>query len=264
MKKQIAVSAAILFATGAISVHAADSKECKIHLEDIFDCVKENCIYEKTEKLWDILESLGITIPDFNIPDFILPDFKPEDKPEEDLPETDKPDSEAPDTDVPETEGPESDLPESDTPVIPEEKPEDTPGTDNSPDNNGNISANAYVNEVLKLVNEYRASNGLSPVSLDNAISSAADIRAKEIVRSFSHTRPDGRSCFTVLSENGISYNGAGENIAYGQDTPKEVMTAWMNSQGHRANILNSSFTKLGVGIYSSGGTVYWVQLFTY
>ena len=249
MKKQIAVSAAILFVTGAISVNAADSKECKIHLEDIFDRVKENCIYEKTENLRDILEALGITIPDFDIPDFILPDLKPEDKPEEDLPETDKP---------------ESDLPETNTPVIPEEKPENTPDTDNTPGNNGDISENAYVNEVLKLVNEYRASNGLSPVSLDNAISSAANIRAKEIVRSFSHTRPDGRSCFTALSDSGISYNGAGENIAYGQDTPKEVMTAWMNSQGHRANILNGSFTKLGVGIYSSGGTIYWVQLFTY
>lgn len=254
MKKQIAVSAAILFVTGAISVNAQDSKECKIHFNDIFDCVKENCIYEKTEKLWDIFEALGITIPDLDIPDCILPDIKPEDKPEEELPETDKPDSEAPDTN----------KPEADKPVIPEEKPEDTPDTDNSPDNNGNISENAYVNEVLKLVNKYRASNGLSPVSLDNAISSAADIRAKEIVRSFSHTRPDGRSCFSVLSDNGISYNGAGENIAYGQDTPEEVMTAWMNSDGHRANILNGSFTKLGVGIYSSGGTIYWVQLFTY
>ena len=254
MKKQIAVSAAILFVTGAISVNAADEKECKIHFNDIYECVKENCIYEKTEKLWDIFEALGITIPDFGIPDCILPDIKPEDKPEEELPETDKPDSEAPDTN----------KPEADTPVIPEEKPEDAPETDNSPDNNGNISENAYVNEVLKLVNKYRASNGLSPVSLDNAISSAADIRAKEIVRSFSNTRPDGRSCVSVLSDSGISYNGAGENIAYGQDTPEEVMTAWMNSDGHRANILNGSFTKLGVGIYSSGGTIYWVQLFTY
>ena len=57
MKKQIAVSAAILFVTGAISVNAQDSKECKIHFDDIFDCVKENCIYEKTEKLWDIFEA---------------------------------------------------------------------------------------------------------------------------------------------------------------------------------------------------------------
>ena len=80
----------------------------------------------------------------------------------------------------------------------------------------------------------------------------------------FSHTRPDGRSCFTALTDLGISYGGAGENIAYGQSSPEEVMTAWMNSSGHRANILNSSFTKLGVGVYKSGNTIYWVQLFTY
>lgn len=254
MKKQIAVSAAILFVTGAISVNAQSSKECKIHFDDIVTCVKENCIYEKANKLCDFLEALGILVPDFDLPDFILPDINPEDKPEENLPETDTPDSEAPETD----------LPGSDTPVIPEEKPEDAPETDNPPESDGNTSESAYVNEVLKLVNKYRASNGLPPVSLDNAICSAAEIRAKEIVRSFSHTRPDGRSCFSVLSDNGISYNGAGENIAYGQDTPDKVMTAWMNSDGHRANILNGSFTKLGVGIYSSGGTIYWAQLFTY
>ncbi len=123
---------------------------------------------------------------------------------------------------------------------------------------------NDYVNEVLRLVNKYRNESGLASVKLDEKLCEAAQIRAKETKTSFSHTRPSGKSCFSVLSDLGISYMGAGENIAYGQNSPDEVMNAWMNSEGHRANILNSSFTKLGVGVYTSSGVIYWAQMFTY
>ena len=92
----------------------------------------------------------------------------------------------------------------------------------------------------------------------------AANVRAQEIVNSFSHTRPDGSSFSTVLSQNGVSYRGSGENIAYGQRTAAEVMDGWMNSSGHRANILNGNYTNIGVGFYESNGVKYWVQLFTY
>ena len=260
MKKLMAVSVATLIAIGAINVNAADAKKDKINFTDIIECVKEKGICEHLfegdgcndalKKLFDFLG--GISTPDFNLPDIDLPDV-----PEEDTEES----PDIPEEDIPETDIPETDIPEEkpDIPVVkPEEKPEDVPESD------GNISQNSYVNEILSLVNKERAANGLSAVSLDTAICSAADIRAKEIKSSFSHTRPDGRSCFTVLSDNGISYSGAGENIAYGQRSASEVMTAWMNSSGHRANILNGSFTKLGVGVYSSGGTLYFVQLFTY
>ena len=254
MKKKFAVSAAILFAIGAISVNAADAKQSKIDFKDICESVKETGIDEDNCKIFDILEALrgctDIKLPDFNLPEINLPDFiLPESKPETDKPEADKP--------------------EADTPIIPEEKPEEKPEEtpDEKPEtdnDDGYTSESLYVNEILALVNKYRASNGLKAVSLDNALSTAADVRAKEIKTAFSHTRPDGRSCFTVLSDRGISYNGAGENIAYGQRSAEEVMNAWMNSEGHRANILNGSFTQLGVGVYSSGGTLYFVQLFTY
>ncbi len=89
--------------------------------------------------------------------------------------------------------------------------------------------------------------------------------RAKELEALFSHTRPDGSSCFTVLGEYGISYSGAGENIAAGQRSPEEVMNSWMNSQGHRENIMQDSYEKIGVGHYQGqDGTQYWVQLFIY
>lgn len=115
------------------------------------------------------------------------------------------------------------------------------------------------------MVNEERAKVGLSEVTLDKSIEAAALIRAKEIETSFSHTRPDGRSFSTVLTDNGITYRGSGENIAWGQRSPQEVMKGWMNSEGHRANILNPKFTKIGVGYYqNAAGRNYWTQLFTY
>ncbi len=120
-----------------------------------------------------------------------------------------------------------------------------------------------YAAEVVELVNKEREKYGLGKLSVDTALMRASYQRAKEIKSSFSHTRPDGTSCFTVLYEYGISYRHAGENIAYGQRTPQAVVTAWLNSEGHRANILNGNFTKIGVGCYKSGGTYYWSQEFT-
>jgi uncharacterized protein YkwD len=78
----------------------------------------------------------------------------------------------------------------------------------------------------------------------------------------FSHTRPSGNKWTTVLSEFGISYRKAGENVAYGQRSASEVMSAWMNSDGHRANILGNGYTQLGVGHYKKNGTDYWAQIF--
>ncbi|MBO5293129.1 MAG: hypothetical protein J6B10_08125 [Lachnospiraceae bacterium] len=125
-------------------------------------------------------------------------------------------------------------------------------------------SASSYAAKVVELVNAERAKNNLAPLTMDTAVTSAANTRAKEIVQSFSHTRPNGSSFSTALKEHGVSYRGSGENIAWGQKTPEEVVKGWMNSPGHRANILNDKFTKIGVGYHVSNGTPYWVQLFTY
>ena len=120
----------------------------------------------------------------------------------------------------------------------------------------------AYEAEVLRLVNAERAKYGLFPLSQDEGAVKAAHVRAKEIVQSFSHTRPNGSSCFTAADELGISYRSAGENIAYGYPTPETVVNGWMNSEGHRKNILSSSFGKIGIGCYESGGVLYWSQFF--
>lgn len=123
--------------------------------------------------------------------------------------------------------------------------------------------ASDYATQVVELVNMERAKEGLSPLTIDVAITTAATVRANEIQTSFSHTRPNGTQFSTALKEAGAQYTMAGENIAWGQKTPEAVVTAWMNSPGHRANIMNANFTRIGVGhVKNAAGTSYWVQLF--
>lgn len=120
-------------------------------------------------------------------------------------------------------------------------------------------------NEVVRLTNVQRAKYGLPPLQADWQLARVAryksmDMRDKNY---FSHQSPTYGSPFSMMKNFGISYRTAGENIAAGQQTPQEVVTAWMNSPGHRANILNKSFTHIGVG-YAKGGSYghYWTQMF--
>ena len=120
--------------------------------------------------------------------------------------------------------------------------------------------------EVLDLVNKERAKSGLKALVLDNQLTSVANKKARDMADKgyFSHTSPTYGSPFEMLQQFGINYSSAGENIAGGQKTSQAVMEDWLNSSGHRANILNANYSKLGVGFYQGGqlGT-YWVQLFT-
>ncbi len=116
--------------------------------------------------------------------------------------------------------------------------------------------------EVFDLVNQERAKQGLPAYKANSVMNEAADVRAKELAKSYSHTRPNGTSCITVMDESGIRYAAAGENIAMGQRTPESVMDDWMNSPGHRGNILGRDFDYIGIGHYQEGYYHYWVQLF--
>ncbi len=119
-----------------------------------------------------------------------------------------------------------------------------------------------YAEQIAGIVNSERASYGLSPLKLSPKLSQAANVRAGEIRQLFSHTRPDGTSCFTAISDAGITYSAAAENIAYGQKSPQSVMNAWMNSAGHRANILDENMEYIGVGVAYENGIYYWTQFF--
>lgn len=147
-------------------------------------------------------------------------------------------------------------------------------GSTNTPENNGSADSDnvggdsavsSYSSEVFSLINSERASNGLSALSYSAEAAAVAQAKAEDMAANnyFSHTSPTYGSAFDMLKSAGISYSSAGENIAKGQKSPSAVMNSWMNSSGHRANILSSSYGLVGVGCAAdSSGTLYWVQVF--
>lgn len=127
-------------------------------------------------------------------------------------------------------------------------------------------TAEEYEKEVIHLVNQEREKRGLSPLTTNDAIMAAAHARLKELDIEPSHTRPDGTPYYTILPEYGISpYAPGGENLAFGHTTPQEVVNGpygWMNSPGHRANILKEGITIIGVAYNPTKH--YWVQIFSH
>lgn len=210
-----------------------------------------------------IVGIVGNCIPEINIPGGNTPQLPETETPDVEIPEIpgegnpDLPEESLPE--IPDTETP--DLPEAGSPGVPEEEKPGVPGADNSEES----VQESLAHQVVRLVNEERAKAGIPALAIDVNTEAAALVRAKEIKQSFSHTRPNGTQFSTALKEQGVNYRGAGENIAWGQKSPEAVMQAWMNSDGHRANILNPKFTKIGVGHYQdANGTNYWTQLFIY
>jgi uncharacterized YkwD family protein/spore coat assembly protein SafA len=123
----------------------------------------------------------------------------------------------------------------------------------------------SYEQQVIKLVNAERAKAGLKPLKENWELSRVAEFKSADMrdKKYFDHNSPTYGSPFTMIKNFGISYKTAGENIAAGQKTPEEVMKSWMNSPGHKANILNAGYTQIGVG-YVTGGSysTYWTQQF--
>lgn len=141
-----------------------------------------------------------------------------------------------------------------------------TENSDNASDStSGSVVPGSMTSQVVTLVNKERASNGLQPVASDSQLAKLAQMKAEDMAKNgyFSHTSPTYGSAFDMMKTYGVSYKTAGENIAKGQKTAEAVMNGWMNSSGHRANILKSDYTKIGVGYAkASDGTTYWVQIF--
>lgn len=126
-------------------------------------------------------------------------------------------------------------------------------------------SVNSMEKQVASLTNSERKSAGFGSLTLDSQLSKLARMKAEDMAKKgyFSHTSPTYGSAFDMMKKYGVSYRTAGENIAKGQKTPEAVMNGWMNSSGHRANILSSTYTHIGVGYAKdSKGNTYWVQIF--
>lgn len=119
--------------------------------------------------------------------------------------------------------------------------------------------------QVINLVNKHRAANGLAPLACNWELCRVARFKSQDMINKkyFSHQSPTYGSPFTMMQSFGIRFSAGGENIAYGQRTPQDVMNAWMNSPGHRNNIMSPIYTQIGVGVAkASNGTYYWTQMF--
>nr|WP_026039049.1 CAP domain-containing protein [Sporolactobacillus vineae] len=161
-------------------------------------------------------------------------------------------------------------APETAQPAKPKQPAKPAPAANNNSEAKANPKTgsqlNAFEKKVVDLTNQERTKAGLSPLKSDNATLSkmardkSADMRDKNY---FDHQSPTYGSPFDMMKKYGITYRAAGENIAAGQKTPEEVVNGWMNSPGHRANILNANYTTIGVG-YVTGGSYgsYWTQEF--
>ena len=188
------------------------------------------------------------------------------------LPQVPAPDegTPAPDEETPAQALPEPPAPDEETPAPDEERPapdEETPAPDegtSAPDKEQTTGGviSAYEAEVIRLVNEIRRQNGLGELTASAELSHVARLKSQDMHDKgyFDHTSPTYGSAFDMLRSFGISYRTAGENIAYGYSTPQAVVDAWMNSSGHRANILNASYTQIGVGHVQDGN--YCTQIF--
>jgi len=133
---------------------------------------------------------------------------------------------------------------------------------DTSGNTNTGTTASNYANQVLTLVNQERSKAGLKPLKLNSTLTKSAQAKSQDMhdKKYFDHNSPTYGTPFQMMNKFGYKYSYAGENIAMGQKTPKEVMTAWMNSAGHKANILNSNYTEIGIGYVADGN--YWTQQF--
>lgn len=130
------------------------------------------------------------------------------------------------------------------------------------PDTN---SLASYEQQVFELVNKERAARGLATYKYSSDLAYVARLKSQDMINNnyFSHTSPTYGSPFQMMEKFGLRFSAAGENIAYGQKTASEVMNAWMNSAGHKANILSSAYTTIGVGVAkAANGTLYWTQEF--
>lgn len=240
MRKITLLATATLITLACIGSQSISADAASARYQSLFKCGNKFIYVGKFNCL------PGIQLPENCLPEINIPDNNCPGSPEVEIPDNNVPN-------IPETETPDNNRPGTPESEKPDNKPDtETPGEEQL----------SFAEQVVELVNAERAKEGLAPLTIDKKVQAAAQVRAVEIKTSFSHTRPNGSSFATALKEQGVTYRRSGENIAWGQRTPKEVVNAWMNSSGHRANIMNKNFTKIGVGYYQHNGVNYWSQLF--
>ena len=260
------IGATVIGSGAGATVYAKDINEtCNVKVNTYkFSCnniINLDCDFDNLWNPGNCIPGNGTSKPE-NKPS--TPDnetSKPENKPSTPDNETSKPENK-PSTPDNETSKPENkpSTPDNET-SKPENKPSTPDNETSKPDTNVSTQTQ-FENRVLELVNVERQKAGLNALQMDESVRNVARLKSEDmrVNKYFDHTSPTYGSPFDMLKKFGISYKSAGENIAQGYSTPESVVNGWMNSSGHRANILNASFTHMGVGYDANGH--YWTQMF--
>ncbi|MCA1058469.1 CAP domain-containing protein [Rossellomorea aquimaris] len=209
----------------------------------------------------DVLSKYQIDGKNINVQE-LLKGQAPEAKAEAPAPANEAPKADAPKQEAPKAEAP---APEAEAPKAEAQAPapaanEQQQQSEQATEQSGQLSQ--FEQQVVELTNQERAKQGLPALKVDAELSKVAREKSRDMQANnyFSHTSPTYGSPFDMMKQFGIEYSSAGENIAMGQKTPEEVVQAWMNSEGHRKNIMSSNYTHIGVGYVENGN--YWTQQF--
>ncbi|MED1102965.1 CAP domain-containing protein [Bacillus paramycoides] len=281
MKKRVllsvAAATALTLGVSSLDAQAATVQPSNIKVQNI----QHSRVVMKQmsqQELQAFLQSMGIeSLAQWNQGQFQQGCFIPGQQPTENV-VTEQPTAK-PETQKPVEQKPVEQKPVEQKPAEEAAKPEaQKPAENNGTQNNNNQneaqkpaeqkpaeeakSLSEFEQRVVELTNAERTKQGLPALKIDTELSKVARIKSEDMQKNnyFDHNSPTYGSPFDMMKKFGISYKSAGENIAQGQRTPEEVVQAWMNSAGHRANILNSGFTHIGVGYVESGN--YWTQQF--
>ncbi|ASN06908.1 CAP domain-containing protein [Virgibacillus necropolis] len=186
-----------------------------------------------------------------------------QEEPKQEAPEQAEPKEEAPAKAEPKEEAPAKAEPKEEAPAKAEAPAQQQPAKEQEQQTQAQSSQlSAFEQQVVELTNNERVERGLNPLKVDVELSKVAREKSRDmsVNNYFSHNSPTYGSPFDMMKSYGIDYRSAGENIARGQTTPEQVVNGWMNSDGHRANILSEKFTHIGVGYVADGN--YWTQQF--
>ncbi|MGR3777391.1 serine protease [Bacillus cereus] len=281
MKKRVllsvAAATALTLGVSSLDAQAATVQPSNIKVQNIQHS-KVVMKQMSQQELQAFLQSMGIeSLAQWNQGQFQQGCFIPGQQPTENVvteQPTAKPETQKPVEQKPVEQKPVEQKPAEETAKPEAQKPAENNGTQNNNNQNETQkpaeqkpaeeakSLSEFEQRVVELTNAERTKQGLPALKIDTELSKVARIKSEDMQKNnyFDHNSPTYGSPFDMMKKFGISYKSAGENIAQGQRTPEEVVQAWMNSAGHRANILNSGFTHIGVGYVESGN--YWTQQF--
>ncbi|MBX0354971.1 CAP domain-containing protein [Bacillus toyonensis] len=275
MKKRVllsvAAATALTLGVSSLDAQAATVQPSNIKVQNIQHS-KVMMKQMNQQELQAFLQSMGVeSLAQWQQGNFQPNCFVPGQQPTENVvteqptakPETQKPVEQKPAEQKPAEQKPAEQKPEAQKPAENNntQKPTEQKPAEQKPAEEAK-SLSEFEQRVVELTNAERTKQGLPALKIDTELSKVARVKSEDMQKNnyFDHNSPTYGSPFDMMKKFGISYTSAGENIAQGQRTPEEVVQAWMNSAGHRANILNNGFTHIGVGYVESGN--YWTQQF--